>query len=112
MPDTDHSTLPLIDELRSQRVIVRPYQLADAQALQAAVAQSREHLRPWLPFADKHQNIEESAEWISGARGQWLLREQFALSIWDAATGRFLGGRRLRDRLLAARRCARAWLHV
>ncbi len=92
MPDTDRSTLPLVDELRGQRVIVRPYQLTDAAALHMAIAQSREHLRPWLPFADEHQTVEESAEWISGARAQWLLREQFALSIWDAATGRFLGG--------------------
>lgn len=98
MPDTDNTTLPLIDELRSQRVIVRPYQLADAEALHAAVAQSREHLRPWLPFADEHQNAEESAAWISGARAQWLLREQFALSVWDAVTGHFLGGLGLHPR--------------
>ena len=50
-----HLTLiPLFDELRGERVVVRPYRSEDAPALHEAVAESRDHLRPWLLFADKH----------------------------------------------------------
>jgi len=91
MPDVDRSAIPVPDELRGQRVLVRPYQVADAAALQEAVAQSRDHLRPWMPFADAHQSVAETAAWIQGTISRWLLREEFAHGIWDAATGRYLG---------------------
>ncbi len=72
--------------------MVRPYRESDAQGLFEAVAESREHIRPWLPFADEHQTVEESRDWIIHMTAQWLLREDLILSIWEAATGRFLGG--------------------
>ncbi|HEX6776713.1 MAG TPA: N-acetyltransferase, partial [Ktedonobacterales bacterium] len=75
--------IPLFEELQGERVIVRPYRVEDAEALQAAVAESREHLRPWLPFADAHQSVEESRDFIIRSNAQWLLRENFGLSIWQ-----------------------------
>jgi ribosomal-protein-serine acetyltransferase len=84
--------IPLFEELKGERVIVRPYRVEDAEALQAAVAESREHLRPWLPFADAHQSVEESRDFIIRCTANWLLRENFGLSIWLRETGAFLGG--------------------
>lgn len=84
--------IPLFEELQGERVIVRPYRVEDAEALQAAVAESREHLRPWLPFADAHQSVEESRDFIIRSTANWLLRENFGLSIWSHETGAFLGG--------------------
>ena len=84
--------IPLFDELQGERVIVRPYRVEDAEALQAAMAESREHLRPWLPFADAHQTVEESRDFIIRSTANWLLRENFSLSIWLRETGAFLGG--------------------
>lgn len=84
--------IPLFEDLQSERVIVRPYRVEDAEALQEAVAESREHLRPWLPFADAHQSVEESRDFIIRSNAQWLLRENFGLSIWSRETGAFLGG--------------------
>ncbi|HMA33464.1 MAG TPA: GNAT family N-acetyltransferase [Chloroflexia bacterium] len=85
--------IPLFDELRGPRVVVRPYRPDDAQALFDAVAESREYIRPWLPFADAHQSVAESRDWLIQQQAKWLLREDLALSIWDAADpARFLGG--------------------
>ena len=85
--------VPLFEELRGPRVVVRPYRPEDAQALFEAVAESRDHIRPWLPFADAHQSIEETLDWINRQRAAWILRENMTLSIWDAQDGsRFLGG--------------------
>jgi ribosomal-protein-serine acetyltransferase len=84
--------IPLFDELQSERLIVRPYHEDDAQALFEAVAESRDHIRPWLPFADTHQSVEESRDWIIRQKAEWLTREDLVLSIWEKATSRFLGG--------------------
>jgi RimJ/RimL family protein N-acetyltransferase len=84
--------IPLFDELRGERVIVRPYRESDAQALQEAVAESRDHLRPWMPFADEHQTVDESRDWIIHQIASWLTRQSLVLGFWDAATQRYLGG--------------------
>jgi RimJ/RimL family protein N-acetyltransferase len=82
----------LFEELHSERLIVRPYHEDDAQALFEAVAESRDHIRPWLPFADKHQSVEESRDWIIHQEANWLTREDLVLGIWEKTIGRYLGG--------------------
>ena len=89
---TYRTLIPLFEELRNERVIVRPYRESDAQALFEAVAESRDHLRPWLPFADEHQTVEESRDWIIHQVANWVLREDLMLGIWEKATNRYLGG--------------------
>jgi RimJ/RimL family protein N-acetyltransferase len=95
MPDqpTYRTLIPLFDELRGARVLVRPCRVDDAEALQAAVAESREHVRPWLPFADAHQTVDETRDWILHKMADWLLRDDLGgMGIWEAATDRYLGG--------------------
>ena len=93
MSTTTYRTLiPLFEELRGERIIIRPYRESDAQELFEAVAESRDHLRPWLPFADEHQTVEESRDWIIHQAARWLLREDATVGIWEAATNRYLGG--------------------
>src|SRR4051812_4058769 len=85
--------LPLFDALWGDHVIVRPYRADDDKAIFEAISESRDHLRPWLPFADAHQSVEESRDWIIQQEAKWLLREEMALSIWElAAPSNFLGG--------------------
>lgn len=83
--------IPLFEELRGERVLVRPYREGDAEALFEAMNESRDHLRPWMPFADAHQTVEESRNWIIHQMAQWLLRDDLILSIWEQSTGRYLG---------------------
>lgn len=99
MNTPQHRTLiPLFDELRGERVIVHPYRPEDAQALFEAVAESRDHIRPYLPFADFHQSVEESLDWINQQRGKWILREDMNLGIWGIEDNRYLGGTGLHPR--------------
>ncbi len=88
----NRTLIPLFEELRGERVVVRPYRENDAQALFEAIAESRDHLRPWLPFADGHQTVDESRHWIIQQVASWILRDDLSLSIWEQATGRYLGG--------------------
>ena len=93
MTTTAYRTLiPLFDELRGERVIVRPYRESDAQTLFEAIAESRDHLRPWMPFADAHQTVEETRDWIIHKVADWVLREDMTVGVWEAATNRYLGG--------------------
>jgi len=93
MSSTGYLTLiPLFEELHGERVVVRPYSESDAQALFEAVGESREHLRPWLPFADSHQTVEESRDWIIHQLAEWLLRKDLQVSVWEKATNRYVGG--------------------
>jgi ribosomal-protein-serine acetyltransferase len=84
--------IPLFEELRGQRVIVRPYRLEDAEALYEAVEESRDHIRPWLPWADAHQSLDETRDFIIRSMANWLLRESFDLGIWNHESGTLLGG--------------------
>lgn len=93
MSEAKYRTLiPLFEELRGERVLVRPYRESDAQTLQEAVAESRDHLRPWMPFADAHQTVEDSRDWIIHEMANWLTRQNMVVGMWDAATQRYLGG--------------------
>lgn len=87
--------LPLFEELRGERVLVRPYREGDAEALQEAVAESRDHLRPWMPFADEHQTVEETRVFIRRRMANWLVREDLSVGLFDVETGRYVGASRL-----------------
>lgn len=93
-----HTALPVFEELRGERVLVRPYRESDARDLQEAVAESRDHVRPWLPFADVHQSVEETHDWIIHCMSRWMLREDMTVGLWDIATNRFVGGSGLHPR--------------
>ena len=89
-----HKTLiPLFEELRGPRVVVRPYRLEDADELFAAVEESRQHIWPWLPWGDQHQSVDDSRDFILRSQAKWLLREgDLNVGIFAADSGRYLGG--------------------
>jgi RimJ/RimL family protein N-acetyltransferase len=86
------SSIPIFDDLRGERVVLRGWGVADAEALREAIADSRDHLRPWMPFADEHQSVEETRDWIVHSMARQLLRESFDQGIWELEGGRLLGG--------------------
>ncbi|HEU5347073.1 MAG TPA: GNAT family protein [Ktedonobacterales bacterium] len=99
MDSPKHKTLiPLFDELRGPRVVVRRYHPDDAEALFAAVEESREHIRPWLPWWNQHQTIEDTRDFILRAQARWLLREDMTVGFFEAESGRYLGGSGLHPR--------------
>jgi RimJ/RimL family protein N-acetyltransferase len=57
-----------------------------------AVEESREHLRPWMPFWDQHRSIEQSTAFCAESRDAWAARDHFFAVIEHRANGRYLGG--------------------
>lgn len=82
----------LPDQLFGERVVVRPLRPGDGPALWEAVEESREHLRPWMPWVDKHVTPNHSEEVARRAHGRWLLREDLMVGIFERESGRYLGG--------------------
>lgn len=84
--------IPLFEELRGPRVVVRPYRLEDADQIFAAIEESRQHLWPWMPWVTQHQTIEDTREFILRTQAEWLLRENMTVGFFEAESGRYLGG--------------------
>jgi ribosomal-protein-serine acetyltransferase len=74
---------PLFESLEGPRVVIRPYSADDAEILHQAIAESRDQLLPWLPWADGHRTIDETRDFIARAEANWRLGE-------DANVGVFL----------------------
>ncbi len=79
-------------EITSERVLIRPYRAGDGAALWEAVAESREHIKPWLPWGDLHKTPEDSEIFVRMMHAKWLTREDMPMGIWDLSSGRYLGG--------------------
>ncbi len=93
MSPTQHPTLiPLPEELRSDRLLLRPYRAEDAEALFAAVEESRDHLRPWVSWVDTFVSVEDARDYCLRCAANWLLRTDLTLGIFESESGRYLGG--------------------
>lgn len=84
------TAIPVFEELRGERVLLRPYRAEDADDLYAAIAASRDHLRAFMPFADETEP--QSRDWLARAMAKWLLREVLDVGVWEIASRRYLGG--------------------
>jgi RimJ/RimL family protein N-acetyltransferase len=91
MADTPPILIDLPDQLVGNRVVVRPWDEADARELWEAVDASREHLEPWMPWVEAYHNPDAAMEYIRRSAGRWMLREELAVAIVETATGRVLG---------------------
>jgi ribosomal-protein-serine acetyltransferase len=81
----------LPDELVGPRVLLRPYRPADADQVFAAIDESREHLKPWMPWVDNHGSIDDTRDFCIQSASHWLLRSELPLAMFERATGRYLG---------------------
>jgi ribosomal-protein-serine acetyltransferase len=87
----DPLLIPFETTLAGERVTLHAWREEDAAALQAAVASSRDHRRPWMHLADQHQTVEETRVWIVRSAARWLLREGMNFGIWSPDGERLYG---------------------
>ena len=89
--------IDLPSELRGPRVLLRPYRVDDAEQLFAAIDESRDHLRPWVTWVLNNRTVDDVRDYCIRSQASWLLRTELVLGIFDAASGRYLGGIELHD---------------
>lgn len=83
--------IALPDELRSSRLVVRPYRPDDARAVFDAIDESREVLRPWMDWVDRHQTVADTRDFCVRCATGWHARTTLDVGLFDAQTGGFLG---------------------
>ena len=82
----------LPQELRGERVCVRPYALGDGVVVQAAIEESRDQLRPWMEWTDSRSTVQACEAYVRQALAKWITQEDVTVGMWDCSTGRYLGG--------------------
>lgn len=92
MDQPRHPTLiPLPDEWRTERIVIRPYRADDAEGLFAAIDESRETLAPWLPWVHRHESPADTRDFCLRSWANWIARTTLEVGIFDAHDGRPLG---------------------
>lgn len=81
-----------IPDLITERMHLRPYRAGDGAMLAAAIDESRDSLRPWIPWADRYQTVEDSELYARRSAGQFMLREDLAFGMFKQEDGSYLGG--------------------
>ena len=84
--------IPLPPELHGDRILLRPYRADDADAVFAAIEESREHLRPWVGWVDRFTTADETRDYCVRCADSWLARSDLFFGIFDIANGLYLGG--------------------
>lgn len=86
--------------IATERLLVRCWSPEDAAPLHEALAQSRDHLLPWLPWAvEEPTTIERKIEMLRLFRGRFDLGEEFVYGVFDRKETRVLGGAGLHARV-------------
>jgi RimJ/RimL family protein N-acetyltransferase len=79
-------------EVLGPRVVLRPYNGADAAAVWAAIEESRAHLARWLLWVHDYHDVGDVRDYMLRARAVWEQRLDLPLGIFARQDGRFLGG--------------------
>ncbi|HET9109486.1 MAG TPA: GNAT family N-acetyltransferase [Ktedonobacterales bacterium] len=83
------SLIPLFDQLVGERVIVRPHKQSDFDQVWEAIQESRDDLRPWLPFAD--QTPDDLRDYLARTEAKWITRETLGMAIVERESGHLAG---------------------
>ncbi|AJS58313.1 GNAT family N-acetyltransferase [Paenibacillus sp. IHBB 10380] len=79
------------EEFESDRLIIRAPKWEDGHAVNEAIRESVNEMRPWLPFVKNLPTVEESEAYVRKARLNFLERSDLVLHLFDKHTGEFVG---------------------
>jgi RimJ/RimL family protein N-acetyltransferase len=86
--------------IETSRLVLRPYEPGDAEALSTTCARCRPHLLEFMPWARfDPQTIDEKLELILDFRSQFDGKTNYIYGIFDREVGELLGGTGLHPRL-------------
>ncbi|MGI8909935.1 MAG: GNAT family N-acetyltransferase [Rubrobacteraceae bacterium] len=79
------------DRFETERLLIRCPLPGDGPEDNAAVLESFEELKPWMPWARKRPTVEESEENMRRARARFLERDDLMLLLFLKDTGTLVG---------------------
>ncbi|MNO30465.1 Ribosomal-protein-serine acetyltransferase [compost metagenome] len=83
--------LSLPESFESERLLIRAPLFGDGAALNEAIAESVEELRPWMPWAQELPSVQDSEINVRQARLAFLERKDLRLHFFNKNTGDFIG---------------------
>ncbi|WP_438496332.1 GNAT family N-acetyltransferase [Paenibacillus sp. IHBB 3054] len=89
--DSNLIMLSIPESFESERLLIRAPHWGDGLAVNEAVKESIEELRPWMPWANKVPTIEESEASIRRSRLEFLERTDLRLLLFRKETGELIG---------------------
>ncbi|RPJ39552.1 MAG: N-acetyltransferase [Chloroflexi bacterium] len=96
----------------TERLVIRCYSPADAPLLLAAIAESQEHLSPWMPWAKGDlPDLQSEIDRLRMFRGNFDLGKDFIYGIFSPDEQRILGGTGLHTRIGSGAREIGYWIH-
>lgn len=78
--------------LCSEDYLFRPFISGDAPNFADAVAESLSTLPTWMPWAHAGYSHADARAWIDLCQQEWRDRSSFEFGMFDATSGRFVGG--------------------
>ena len=79
--------------VETERLLLRPWETADAAALHAALVESVDHLNPWVPWASPHApTMERARDLLAGWMQDLRTGDSYILAVLDRAGGGLIGG--------------------
>ena len=88
---------PEVIELPTVGARLRRHRVDDVDAVHEAIELSRDHLRPWMPWAD--QTRQDTGEFLERSVAEWDAGEDFGYLAIDDADGSVVGGTGLHNRI-------------
>jgi RimJ/RimL family protein N-acetyltransferase len=96
----------------TRRLVIRCYSPTDAKMLNDAVAASKDHLSPWMPWANGElPSLQERILLLRRFRGNFDLGNDFVYGIFNPEETRILGGTGLHTRAGTGAREIGYWIH-
>ncbi|MCL7714252.1 GNAT family N-acetyltransferase [Stenotrophomonas mori] len=83
--------------LRSEGLLLRPFEEADAGAFAEAVRESVASIRPWMAWATPDYSVEQALEWFAVCRAWHRAETALELGLFCPDSGRLLGGAGLNE---------------
>ena len=71
---------------------LRPLERTDREVMYAAILESIAEVSPWLPWCHEGYAISETESFIESCITAWAQQAHFPFGIFEAHTGRYLGG--------------------
>lgn len=98
--------------IETERLVVRCYQPGDVELLANSVAQSVDHLKPWMPWAHAEpEAFEVKVDRVQRFRGEFDLGEDFIYGIFNPDETLLLGGTGLHTRIGDGQLEIGYWIH-
>ena len=80
-----------LSTLSGEGLLLRPIEPGDLGALWSAIEESRPELERWMTWCHPQFGEKDAATWIASCGEQWATGIERPFSIFDAASGEFLG---------------------